>query len=162
RDADRVDDHCLLRARFGRPLVDLLEEDGIGPRPVNPEESDPDSVARGKGNSARDAAEHVLARDAERLQLEVRDRRLDDAGGDPETGAGPARRRAPGRPARPARETPQTGAPPPASSTSRNARSSSAETRGKPASIRSILSESSSRAISSFCSGSSTTPTACS
>jgi hypothetical protein len=45
---------------------------------------------------------------------------------------------------------------------SRIASASSTETRGKPASIRSIPSASSACAISSFCCGSSTTPTVCS
>jgi hypothetical protein len=61
-----------------------------------------------------------------------------------------------------AREKPQTSASRPAFEISFTASQSSCETRGKPASIRSIPSWSSSRAISSFCSGSSTTPTVCS
>jgi hypothetical protein len=61
-----------------------------------------------------------------------------------------------------AREKPQISALSPASEISLTASQSSCETRGKPASMRSIPSSSSRRAISSFCSGSSTTPTVCS
>src|SRR4051794_10583416 len=61
-----------------------------------------------------------------------------------------------------AREKPQTSARRPAAAIFATACQSSSETRGNPASIRSMPSSSSRRAISSFCSGSSTTPTVCS
>ena len=61
-----------------------------------------------------------------------------------------------------ARENPQISARRPAALISSTARQSSAETRGKPASIRSMPAASRARAISSFSSGVRTTPTDCS
>ena len=64
--------------------------------------------------------------------------------------------------ARTAREKPQISASSPASRIKEIARASSSETRGKPASIRSIPAAERAFAISTFCSGSRTTPTVCS
>ena len=61
-----------------------------------------------------------------------------------------------------AREKPQTSALSPAAAIALTASKSSAETRGNPASIRSIPAASRARAISSFSSGVSTTPIVCS
>jgi hypothetical protein len=61
-----------------------------------------------------------------------------------------------------ARENPQTSALRPAPRISSMAFESSAETRGKPASIRSTPASSSARAICSLSSGAKTTPTVCS
>ena len=82
--------------------------------------------------------------------------------GDSITEAGTPSSTSASRSAGTAREKPHTWARSPAAAISFTASQSSCETRGKPASIRSIPSSSSSRAISSFCSGSSTTPTVCS
>src|SRR5207247_3568482 len=84
RDADRVDHDRLLRARLDRALVDLLEEARVGARAVDAEEGDLDPVARGESDAAGDSPKHLLPRDAERLELQVRDRRLDDARGNPQ------------------------------------------------------------------------------
>src|SRR5205807_4274231 len=79
RDPDRVDHDRLLRAGLDRSLVDLLEEARIGARAVDSEEGDLDPVARGEGDAAGDPPEHLLPRDPQRLELQVRDRRLDHA-----------------------------------------------------------------------------------
>ena len=81
RDADRVDHDRLLRARLDRALVDLFEEARIGTGAVDAEERDLDSVAHGKRDAAGDPAEHLLPRNPERLQLQIRDRRFNDARG---------------------------------------------------------------------------------
>ena len=83
-DPDRVDHDRLLRARLDRPLVDRLEEARVGACAVDAEEGDLDPVARGESDAAGDSPKHLLPRDAERLELQVRDRRLDDARGDPQ------------------------------------------------------------------------------
>ena len=77
RDPERVDDDGLLRTGVDRGLVGLAVEADVGARSVHAEERDPDPLARGEGDGATDSAQHLVARDAERLQLAVRDRALD-------------------------------------------------------------------------------------
>jgi hypothetical protein len=81
-DPERVDDRDLLRPRLHGDRVRLLEEDGVGPRRVDPEIGDRDTLPGGEGDGLADALEHRLAADPERVELQVRDRRLDDRGGD--------------------------------------------------------------------------------
>ena len=82
RDPERVHDHGLLRARLDRRLVGPLEEHGVGARSVDAEVGDGDPGGHGERDGAANPLEHLVARDAERLELEVGDRRFDHAGGD--------------------------------------------------------------------------------
>ncbi len=154
-DPERVDDGDLARAGLDGGLVDPPEE--LGSARV---ESTPKNAAW----MSCSAANRIAA--AIRSSIFSRERRSRRASGRRSATRSPsARRRAEtsaSRSAGTAREKPHTSAFSPASEISCTACQSSSETRGKPASIRSIPSSSSSRAISSFCCGSSTTPTVCS
>ena len=138
-DSDRVDDDRLLRARLDRGLVGLPEEREVGARAVDAEERDRDPVLRRERDRVGDPLEHRLARDAERIELRVGDRRLDHAACTPSstsasTSAGPRarsptprrrgrrRRSASRRPSRPARR---------AGSRPRSARSRASRWRGR-------------------------------
>ena len=77
RDADRVDDGDLLRARLDRGLVGAAEEVEPCARAVDAEERDRDPLAGSERDRFADPAEHVVVRDPERGQLRVRDRALD-------------------------------------------------------------------------------------
>ena len=85
-DADRVDHHDLLRASLDRGLVDRLEVVRVRARAIDPEECDGDPLFHGKGDRIDDPFEHRFAVDAERLELEAGDRRLDHARADSELG----------------------------------------------------------------------------
>ena len=82
RDPERVDRDDLLRPGLDRGLVDLLVEVRLGARRVHAEERDGDPVAARERDGLGDPLQHRRARDAERLQLPIRDRRLDHRGGD--------------------------------------------------------------------------------
>src|SRR4051794_10202016 len=84
RDPERVDDDDLLRTGLDRSLVDRLEVRGIGARAVDAEEGDANALLGGEGDGVDDALEHRLPVDAERVELQVGDRRLDHAGADAE------------------------------------------------------------------------------
>ncbi len=84
RDPDRVDDHHLVRACLDGRLVDRLEVRGIRTCAVDAEERDGDALLDRERDRVHDALEHRLAVDAECLELEVGDRRLDHAGADAE------------------------------------------------------------------------------
>ena len=103
-----------------------------------------------------DPLEHRLARDAERGELAVGDRALDhgrrDAELDERVDVG----------LHGAREAPDLGVEPGVDDRARSPRSRRPRRAGSPASIRSTPAASSARAISSFSSGESTTPTVCS
>src|SRR5436853_6585146 len=75
RDSERVDDADLLRARLDRAPIDLLVEGRLGARRVDAEERGVDAVVRGEAHRAGHAAEHLLARDTDRSELQIRDRR---------------------------------------------------------------------------------------
>ena len=79
-DPERVDDGDLLRAGLDGGLVHLPIEVRLGARRVDAEERCADPVRVGEAHRARDPLEHLLARDADRLELEVGDRRLDHRG----------------------------------------------------------------------------------
>src|SRR5215210_185222 len=83
-DPERVDDGDLLRPRLDRALVDLLVEVGLRSRRVHPEERGVDSVLGREAHRVRDASEHPLSCHADRLELQIRDRRLDHRGAHPE------------------------------------------------------------------------------
>ena len=129
----------------------------VGARPVHAEVRDGDVVLGGERDGLADALEHHR-RGSTPYAFSFRS----------ETGASITEWRRPSSTsastsACTAREKPQISAFSPASGDQARSRcASSADTRGKPASIRSMPSSSSRRAISSFCSGSSATPTACS
>src|SRR3954447_6953604 len=74
---ERVDDGALLRARLDRALVDLLVEVRLGAGRVDAKERRVDPVLDREAHRGRDPVEHLLARDADRLELQVRDRRFD-------------------------------------------------------------------------------------
>ena len=122
-----------------------LEERGVGARAVDAEVRDLDRPPAANATAVRSGRASRRA-NADRVELEVPDRRLDHARRDAELDERLDVRlhRA---------EKPQTSAFSPASRISWTARQSSSETRGNPASIRSIPSSSRPRAISSFCSG---------
>src|SRR5581483_3172797 len=84
RDPEGVDDHGLPGAGVDRPLVRLLEEGEAGARAVDAEEGDRDPFLGCEGDGGRDPVEHRVARDAERVELQVAERRLDHAGPDAE------------------------------------------------------------------------------
>ena len=77
RDPERVDDDDFLRPGLDRSGVDTLVEVALGPRRVDAEERRMNAVLVGETHGARDALEHLLARDADRIELQVGDRRLD-------------------------------------------------------------------------------------
>ena len=79
RNPERVDDRHLLRARLDRRRVRGLEERQVGPGAVDAEVGDANALARGERDCVADPSEHGLARNSERLQLEVGDRALDHA-----------------------------------------------------------------------------------
>ena len=79
RHAERVDDDDLARAGLDGRRVGALEERQVGARAVDAEVGDADAVPCGEPDRTRDPAEHLVARDAERLELEVGDGRLDHA-----------------------------------------------------------------------------------
>ena len=79
-DAERVDDHDLLRARLDGALVDPADELEVGARGVDAEERDADPLFDSKRDSGANSLEHRLARDTERRELAVRDRALDHRG----------------------------------------------------------------------------------
>ena len=79
-DPERVDDDHLGRARGKRAQVRLLEERKVRARAVDAEERDPDARFSSERHRPLDPLEHLLARDAERLQLEVGEGRLDHGG----------------------------------------------------------------------------------
>ena len=76
-DAERVDDDDLARARLDRGDVHALVEVRLGARRVDAEERGVDPVLGGEAHRARDPVEHLLAVDADRVELQVGDRRLD-------------------------------------------------------------------------------------
>ena len=96
-DPQCVDDGHFLRARLDGGLVDLPVEVGLGARRVDAEEGRANAVLGCESHRARDALEHGLARDADRLELQVRDGRLDhrrlDSELDEELEVGPHRAR---------------------------------------------------------------------
>ena len=79
-DPERVDDDDLLRAGLDRRRVDLLVEVEVGARRVDAEERGVDPVLGGEAHRVGDPLEHLLAGDADRVELEVGDRRLDHRG----------------------------------------------------------------------------------
>ena len=80
RDPERVDDRDLPRAGLDGRRVDTFVEVGLGAGRVDAEERGEDAVLGGEAHRLRDAAEHRLAVDADRRELEVGDRRLDHRG----------------------------------------------------------------------------------
>jgi hypothetical protein len=76
-DSDRVDDDDFLRTRLDRRLVHRLEVRRVGPRAVDAEEGDGHALRNRVRDRVNDPFEHRLAVDAERLELEIGDRRLD-------------------------------------------------------------------------------------
>ena len=66
-----------LRARLDRRLVDALVEVRLGARRVDAEERGVDAVLGGEAHRVGDPPEHLLAVDADRVELQVGDRRLD-------------------------------------------------------------------------------------
>ena len=86
RNPDRVDDDRLLGPRFDRGFVCALEEAKLGARAVDAEEGDRDPLRRREGDGLADPAEHVVVRDAQRRELRVRDRALDDRRAHPQLG----------------------------------------------------------------------------
>ena len=84
RDPDRVDDHDFVCARLDGRLVHRLEVRQIRARAVDAEERDGDALIDRVRDRVNDALEHRLAVDAERVELEVGDRRLDHARADAE------------------------------------------------------------------------------
>ena len=79
-DPERVHDDDLLGAGLDRAAVDLLVEAGIGAGRVDAEERGVDPVLGGEAHRVGDPPEHLLAADADRVELEVGDRRLDHRG----------------------------------------------------------------------------------
>jgi len=76
-DAERVDDYHLARAGLDGRGVDAVVEVALRARRVDAEERRMDVVLGGEAHRVRDPVEHLLARDADRLELQVGDRRLD-------------------------------------------------------------------------------------
>jgi hypothetical protein len=76
-DAERVDHDDLAGAGVDGALVDPAEELEVGSGGVDAEERRVDPVLGREAHRARDPAEHRLARHADRLQLQIGDRRLD-------------------------------------------------------------------------------------
>src|SRR6266404_1023264 len=77
RDAERVDDDDLVRARLDRGHIHALVEVELGACRVDAEERRVDAVLRREAHRGRDPAEHLLAVDSDRVQLQIGDRRLD-------------------------------------------------------------------------------------
>ena len=76
-DSERVDDRDLLGAGLDHSFVDLLVEVRLRARRVDAEEGRVDPVLGRELHRAGDPPEHRLARDADRVELQVGDRRLD-------------------------------------------------------------------------------------
>ena len=95
RHADRVDDHDLRGAGLRGGRVRRVVEVRLRARGVDAEVADPDPALHGVGDRRADPLEHGLARDAERLQLQIGDRRLDHARLRRRAPRAPPRRRAP-------------------------------------------------------------------
>ena len=102
-DAERVDDDDLARARLDRGRVDALVEVRLGAGRVDAEERGVDAVLGGEAHRRRDPLEHRRAIDADRVELEVGDRRLDHRAATPSSTSA-------SRSAGTAREKPQTSA----------------------------------------------------
>ena len=66
-----------LRTRLDRRRVDRVVEVALGAGGVDAEERRVDVVLGGEAHGIRDAAEHLLPAHADRVELQVRDRRLD-------------------------------------------------------------------------------------
>src|SRR5487761_1441804 len=84
RDAERVDDDDLACACLDGRRVDAVVELGLRARRVDAEERCVDVVLGGEAHRLRDAAEHRVAVDADGVELQVGDRRLDHRGADAE------------------------------------------------------------------------------
>ena len=142
RDPERVDDHELLRPCLRSGSVRLVEEREVGAGGVDPEERDADavSVAKRTAERMRSSIFSRLTPSAASLPSEI-GLSITDAWTPSSTSASTS--------ACTARENPHTSARRPASAIIRTARKSSSDTRGNPASIRSIPAASSARAISS-------------
>ncbi len=76
-DPERVDDDDLLRSRLDGGLVDLPEELEVRARRIDAEERSVDAVLGREAHRLRDPLEHRLPRHADRVELQVGDRRLD-------------------------------------------------------------------------------------
>ena len=76
-DAERVHDCHLLCTRLDGGLVHPTVEVRLGAGRVDAEEGSPDPVLAREAHGVRDALEHLLPGDADRLELQVGDRRLD-------------------------------------------------------------------------------------
>ncbi len=79
-DADRVDDDDLRGSCLDGRGVRGVVEVRLGTGRVDSEVRDVDAVLHRVGDGGRDPLQHLLARHAERPELELRDRRLDHAG----------------------------------------------------------------------------------
>ena len=79
RDAERVHDDHFACPSFDRRLVDRLEIPGVGTRSVDAEERDGHSLLDRERHRIDDSLEHCLPVNAECLQLQVGDGRLDHA-----------------------------------------------------------------------------------
>src|SRR5829696_1351892 len=77
RYSERVHDHDLARSGLDGGRVDTAIEVGLGAARVDAEERGVNSVVGGEAHRARDPVDHLLARDTDRVELEVGDRRLD-------------------------------------------------------------------------------------
>jgi hypothetical protein len=80
----RVSTTTTSRARVDGRLVGLFVKGRVCPGRVDAEVGDRDAVLRGEGNRLPDSLQHRLASYAERVELAVGDRRLDDRGADAE------------------------------------------------------------------------------
>ena len=79
-DPERVYDDDLARTGLDRRNVDALVEIRLRARRVDAEERGDDAVLGGEAHRIADPAEHRLPVDADRVQLQVGDRRLDHRG----------------------------------------------------------------------------------
>src|SRR5829696_532164 len=77
RDPERIDHDDLAGSGVDRRGVDTSIEVGLGAARVDAEERGVDPVVAREPHRARDAVEHLVARDADRVELEVGDGRLD-------------------------------------------------------------------------------------
>ena len=84
RDAERVDHDDLAGACLDRRVVGSVEEARIRACAVDTEVRDRDAALDREGDRGLDPLQHLLPRDPERLELQVRDRRLDHARGQAE------------------------------------------------------------------------------
>ena len=83
-DPERVDGDHFLRAGLDRAPVYLREKVEVGPGAVDAEERNVDPCLGARPYGVFDPPEHRLARDAECVELEIRDWRLDDGVGQTE------------------------------------------------------------------------------